>query len=188
MADTRGFTLIEVLIVASITGLIASFLILSFSRTRGDADRAASGVVADIRNAQVRTITSTPYQEVVRCGYGIKYQDATHYVLFAGPGGAGIDCSIQDRLFGPEDTVISTMPLADPNVEFNGTFSEIFFEPPDPKTYVNGDASLGAPPSNIKLRPVGSDCVSSCKSICVYTSGRIEVVPLYGGADPCVGP
>ncbi len=187
MADTRGFTLIEVLIVASITGLIASFLILSFSRTRGDIDRAASGIVADIRNAQTRAVASTPYGGLVRCGYGIKYVDATHFMLFAGPGDALIDCSTQNRLFGPEDTAIETVPLADPNVVFKDTFSEIFFEPPDPRTYLNGDNAPTAQPANIALVPASGSCTgTTCKSICVYRSGRIEIVPT--SSNSCVGP
>ncbi len=186
MEDARGFTLIEVLIVASITGLIASFLVLSFSRTRGDMDRVASSIAANIRNAQARAVASTPYSGLVRCGFGIRYVDATHYMLFAGPGSAGADCSTLNRLYGSDDTAIETVSLADPNVVFGDTFSEIFFEPPDPKTYLNGDNSPSAQPANIKLIPASGACTgTSCKSICVYRSGRIEIVSTAAGV--CVG-
>ena len=190
MADTRGFTLIEVLIVASITGLIASFLVLSFSRTRGDMDRVASSIVAEIRNAQARAVTSTPHGGLVRCGYGIKYQDTTHYVLFAGPGSASTNCSTANRLFGSDDTVLSTVSLPDPNVVFAYTalFKEIFFEPPDPKTFLGGDGSPSVQPSAISLIPASGGCTgNACRVICVYGSGRVEIIPVsVGGSNPCL--
>ena len=77
MRKNNGFTLVEVLIVASITVVVASFLIASFSRTRVDLNRIASGIVAEIRSSQAQAVYSTSFQGKTRCGYGIRPVNAT---------------------------------------------------------------------------------------------------------------
>lgn len=57
----RGFTLIEILVVAAITGVISTFMLLAFQRTRVDLNESGSVFIADLRAAQSKALASTKY-------------------------------------------------------------------------------------------------------------------------------
>lgn len=169
-----GFTLIEILVVAGITGFIASAIIINFSRTRLDLNETASIFVSDTRIAQSQAASSTKYGGAIRCGYGIRYIDSTSYAVYAGPDTASADCAAQNKNFGAEDTAISVKSFLDTRVEFKNSFYDIFFEPPDPKTYINNNATLGIS-QTITLGKKNAVCPSDCKTITIFTSGKIDI-------------
>ena len=47
-----GFTLVELLVVASITGIITTFMLISFQRTRLDLSESASDFIGQVRATQ----------------------------------------------------------------------------------------------------------------------------------------
>ena len=169
-----GFTLIEILVVAGIAGFIATTVIINFSRTRLDLNETANILVSDMRNAQAQAASSVKYGGVLRCGYGIRYIDSVSYAVYAGPSTASTDCTAQNRNFGAEDIVSSTKNFLDTRVEFKSSFNDIFFEPPDPKTYLNNNAALGLS-QIITIGKINGSCPSNCKTIIIYTSGKIDV-------------
>lgn len=204
-----GFTLIELMVVLTIISL-GIFLLLRV-RERILLNETVNLFVADIRNAQFKTLSSTRYSGAIRCGYGIhdNYDDSTSYFVYVGnnASGAGVDCATQDRRFcgfapgGQWEDDIQLLPLRklfSPNFEFKGgvsdsNFGPIFFEPPYPTTFLCSPLTVyncppglacGAASTGLSLAPtiitigyVGQTCASApCQSICVYTSGRIEVV------------
>ena len=175
---SRGFTLVEVAVVAAITGFITTFMLLNFQRNRIDLTLATNEFVGGLRSAQARSFASTRYDTgtglKIRCGYGIHYINATSYALYTGPDASSEDCSALNRNFDGADSIISTSIFIDTRVEFKSPFNDIFFEPPDPKTYLNNDASLGLPPQAITLGKIGGTCPADCKNINVYTSGKIQ--------------
>ena len=171
-----GFTLIEILVVAAITIAISSFLFLNFSSSRTDVDRVVVSVVADIRASQAEAAGSVKYLSKYRCGYGIHYVNATSYTRYAGPDASTTTCSTQNRNYTGADVVMRTMIVPDAKVQIKAAFTDIFFEPPRPTTFVNNSStSLAA--DQILIGPTSADCATtpaSCRAVCVYTSGRIE--------------
>jgi len=148
-------------------------------------------LVADFRAAQHRSVSNTLYNGLYRCGFGLRYIDSGEYRIYAGANANAVDCSVQNKNYDPVsgDVDMETKKLyGTPDINFFSygffpiAFNDIFFEPPDPKTYINNSAALNDPPQQIILSAEGTDCTpggpqgnkSMCRSICVYTTGRID--------------
>src|SRR3989344_5648256 len=114
----KGFTLIEILVVASITGIISTLMLLNFQRTRVDLNDSGSGLK-------------------IRCGYGVHYVNPTSYSIYAGPDASSADCSSFDRNLDDGDATVATKVFGNQKVEFKAVFNDIFWEPPHPYTYIN---------------------------------------------------
>lgn len=175
---SKGFTLIEVLVVASITVLVSVFMISNFPRTRLNIIESVNAMVADIRQAQTRSVTSTQYNSTIRCGYGIYYINSDTYGYFVGPNATTSVCAGYNR-YGIDgaSTVIKTNRLFDQKLEIKESFRDIFFEPPTPKIYFNNVYSP-IDKEKIIIGEAGSTCDSvKCRTICVYASGKVETYP-----------
>src|SRR3990167_6048106 len=145
----RGFTLIEVLVVAAITGIISTFMLLSFQRTRPDLNASGGVILSDMRAAQSKALASTKYDSgsgsKIRCGYGVHYINPTSYSIYTGPDASSNTCSSLNRNLDGADTTVATKVFGNEKVEFKAVFSDIFWEPPNPDTYINNssaDASI----------------------------------------------
>jgi len=171
----KGFSLIEMIIVISIIGILATTLILNFRA--GGRDMAliqvAQQIASDVREVQSMALSSKRYAGQTRCGYGITFNNAQTYRMYVGPDSRGIDChSIVEKNFGSGDVIVETVTLLDAQVEISGTFPDIFFEPPDPTTYIdNNDLTVSNAPAEIVL----INTVGKTKKVLVYPSGLIEV-------------
>ena len=173
MMRNSGFTLIEVVVVAGITVLITSFLIANFSQSRLGLDQAMNVVVADIRDAQSKAVTSAQFNGSLRCGYGIHYLSATSYRIFTSAPASGA-CATDDRKYNsPGDLTVRDVAI-DTSVNFSLAFTDIFFEPPDPITYIDGKTTGLS--TILILRKGSIDCtpVNDCRVVCVYPTGRID--------------
>ena len=170
----RGFTLIEVLVVAAITVMITGFLITNFSRSRVDLNQVALTTVDAIREAQSQALSGSLLRGTYRCGYGIHF-DATSYVLYAGPDSATVDCAAADRNYNAGTNAVVRQAFLPNNVlEFVLPIPDIFFEPPNPTTYIGGSNTAGTF-TTIDIRRKDAQCPSAdCRSIVVSTSGRIQ--------------
>jgi len=177
-----GFTLIEVLIVAGITGFITTFLLLNFSRTRINFSEEANVFASKFRIAQTKAVSSTRLNNSIRCGYGIRYINNRSYAIYAGESASAFDCATQNKDYNPggpdNDADVEIVNFADSRVEFKTVFRVIYFEPPDPKTFildsggtVHGEANYNL---GITVGKVGGACPQDCKTINVFTSGKIE--------------
>ena len=178
----RGFTLIEVLIVAAITGFITTFLLLNFSRSRINFAEETNTLISKIRIAQTKAISSTRFNNLLRCGYGIRYIDTKSYAIYAGENASALVCSTQTKDYNPggpnNDAAVETVNLADARIEFKTSFRAIYFEPPDPKVFiidsggtVHNEANYSLP---ITIGKIGGSCPQDCKTINVFTSWKIE--------------
>lgn len=172
----KGFTLIEVVVVATITAIISTFMLLSFQRTRLDLSESSNTVIADLRVAQSKALASTKYDSgsgsKIRCGYGIHYINTTSYSIYVGPDASANDCKSQNRNIDGTDTVVTTKIFSNEKVEFKSSFSDIFWEPPHPYTYINNSSSSAS--VTITIGKKGGVCPGDCKTINVSTSGKIE--------------
>jgi len=179
----RGFTLIEVLIVAGITGFITTFLILKFSRTRINFAEEANVFKSKVRIAQTKAVSSARFNNSIRCGYGVRYINSQSYAIYVGENASTLNCATQNKDFNPtgganNDASIETVNFADSRIEFKTVFRAIYFEPPDPKTFiidssgtVHGEPNYGL---GVTIGKVGGTCPQNCKTINVSTSGKIE--------------
>ncbi|MCC6934423.1 MAG: type II secretion system protein [Candidatus Yanofskybacteria bacterium] len=171
----QGFTLLEVLVVASITVFITGLLVVNFSRTRVDLNQTILTIQDAIREVQGQALSGSLVRGTHRCGYGIVFT-ATGYTLYAGPDSAAVDCVGAPRTFDAgASTVLRQALLASNVLEVVSPLPDIYFEPPNPTTYLNGAANPGAT-ATILVRRKGAQCPSAdCRALTVSSSGRIEL-------------
>jgi prepilin-type N-terminal cleavage/methylation domain-containing protein len=172
----KGFTLVEMAVVAAIIGFLGTLIIINFSRSRIDVVQGANLTLSTIRAAQTKAIASTAYGGHSVCGYGIHYDAGTQKITtYVGPNSSTSNCStINTNYQSSEDTILSYQTFTDSRIEVKSAFNDIFFVPPDPKTYLNNNASLNQSPITIQIGVTGTTCPTNCKTIYVYPSGKIE--------------
>ena len=173
--NERGFTLLEVLVVGVIIGLISTSLISNFSQGRMGLNRTVAEMAAAIRTAPARALAGALHNGVYPCGYGVT-MGADSYSIYAGPEADGTDCTGQNHNYESSvDTIVETRAISYKNVEIVLPVEDIFFVPPNPKTYINNVNTTGVD-TTISVRIKGESCPSeSCRSIYVSTSGNIEL-------------
>jgi type II secretory pathway pseudopilin PulG len=182
----RGFTLIEVLIIAAVVTIVTTFMINNFSSSRTYLRDSTNAVLSDIRSAQSRSISGAHFNNETepRCGYGVHYIDTDSYLIFVAPQPEAANgfCSSLDRNYNSvgsisvRDLIVEQKDILNDGLMFANSFNDIFFEPPDPKTYINGVYAVDNSSERITIREIANGCAGEpCKSICVYHSGKIEV-------------
>lgn len=184
MIKKNGFTLIEVVVVASITGFITTFLLVNFNRTRVNITESVQTFTSKVNIARTRANSSALYNGDIRCGYGVLYLSPQSFAVYAGESVDAIDCEAANKNYNPGgtadyDTILETVTLPDQRVEFKSNFGVIYFEPPDPTTTIID--SGGVVHTNldyvheITIGRVGTLCPTDCKTIDVTGTGRIEI-------------
>lgn len=172
----KGFTLIEVLVVSAITVLITGFLVSNFSRTRVDLNQTTLLVQDAIRSAQSMALSGALFGRpgTYRCGYGIHFV-SDGYIVYAAPDASSIDCTTQDYMYtSGTDEIVQQSIFSNATIEIVQPLPDIFFEPPNPTTYINGSSAVGGS-ADIYIRRKGSSCPSvDCRTIHVTTSGQIQ--------------
>src|SRR3989344_3419397 len=172
----RGFTLVEAVVVAGIIAFMATSIIINFSRSRVRLEESTGFLTSQIRIAQTEAVSSTKYNNLNRCGYGIHYIDATHFALYAGPDSSTTTCAATNRNFqSNEDALLATQTFQDSRIQFMSSFLDFYFEPPDPKTYLNNNSALNQAPLTITIGLAGTTCPTNCKTVYIYPSGKIDV-------------
>lgn len=176
-----GFTLLEVVIYAVLLGFFSTIITLNFGGARTNAllERIAYGIISDLRRAQNLTVAGvtipqpSPSPSIIACGYGLRYLDSETYAIYAGN---EANCSTANRNYqGGQDLTVQTIKIPDNIVELKSSFNEIFFEPPDPKTYLNNSSSLSGLPITITLGFKSKNCPANCKTITIFPSGKIDL-------------
>ncbi len=172
----KGFTIIELLVVIAIIGILATLMLLNFSRSRVDLNQVANMVRDAVREAQSDALSGALVHGTYRCGYGIHFE-ADHFTIFAGPDATqpGVDCTTGLVLSSQDVTpVVRTGFLENNSLEIVLPAPDIFFEPPNPTTYIAGDASPGKS-ADINIRVKNAACPSTdCRTIHVTTAGLIQ--------------
>jgi prepilin-type N-terminal cleavage/methylation domain-containing protein len=170
----KGFTLVEVLMVMLITVILTTALVTNFSRSRISVNQAALVVQDAIREAQSLALSGALWRGKYRCGYGINITEAG-YIIFAGPdvqaGCAGDDFEFVQG----EDDVVRTAPLPDLLLEISSDVDNIYFVPPNPRTYVNG--VLADATWTVSVRKKGAQACPGvdCKQIGISPAGLVTL-------------
>lgn len=163
----------------AILALLSGALVYNF-RSSGTSTNArvqtASVVMSDIRSAQSMAISGTQYQGSAVCGYGVRYFSPTQYQIFAQLK-VGTCPSARRTYLGGVDPIVATKKLINANMSFTmPPFYDIYFELPDPKTYVRG-IGLAAGPISTTINIVVTGTVSPATKITVSNSGKIDLQP-----------
>ncbi|KKR23948.1 MAG: hypothetical protein UT53_C0003G0013 [Candidatus Yanofskybacteria bacterium GW2011_GWD2_39_48] len=175
-----GFTLVDILVAATIMTLMTGILLANFSKARINLSESSAIIIGAIRKAEAKAISSAlingtdgPYHP---CGYGVMYNNISSVAIFSGP----IEENCTDNKYGPSYSVFETIKLVDPRIEIRNisrSFYDIFFRPPDPRMYIDGIANFGSS-ERILISRIGASCdEQNCQTICVYGTGRIETFP-----------
>ncbi|KKT82508.1 MAG: hypothetical protein A3B99_03020 [Candidatus Yanofskybacteria bacterium RIFCSPHIGHO2_02_FULL_44_12b] len=182
-----GFSLVDLLVVITITSFLTITLIRNFT-TQLNIERVANVVLSDLRNTQAYAISARKYQgpldsqPVSRCGYGVHQDQSSSqtYIIYAGPASTA-NCSSRAWQTSQDTPTFKTVVL-DSRLEFetNPRFKDIYYEPPDPQTYI-GNTQTQSQPEEVVIRKIGvtkQQCNTgnkNCIKICVYISGRVEI-------------
>lgn len=166
----RGFTLIEVLIVAVIMVSLTISLVSNFSRTRSALPRSTVGLVNDIHSAQNRAASGVLHQGSHRCGYGVHFEEE-QYIIFAGPPPDPATGCSDNFVFDQGEAVTVVSLQAGLELAPEG---DVYFVPPLPTTYVNGFTDRDMV---LQLRERGTTaaCPSAeCRIITINAGGQIQ--------------
>ena len=185
---SAGFTLIEMLVVFTITILIVLSLLSNVLKSRLNIQEVVRITISDIRTAQANTLASKQFIDPstglasFRCGFGLSHDngDTTGYFLYAGADSTTGNCGSARQFGNSTDTPIFTTRILDSRLETidDNNFKDIYFESPDGKIYIKNQHNTSNENQNksrILIRKKGASCPSSnCVYICVYASGKIE--------------
>lgn len=183
-----GFTLIEVLIVATISSVVVISLLTNFLRSEANVNETAQALISDIRTVQANTLNSKQFRDPVsgsmsyRCGYGLDHQhnNTTSYFLYAGLVNSSSICSGDKEYKNNSSTPVIITKSIDSRLELveNSLYKDMYFEVPDGKIYIknkHSPSNIGQNKSQILIRKKGASCPSKdCLYVCVYAFGRIE--------------
>ncbi len=136
---SKGFTLIEMLVVTAIIVVITGVVIFNVGSERQNSAllRSAQKLSLDLRRTQSFALSSKTYKTSgVPCGWGVHFNgaDSTIYVVFADMAAAA-DCSDRDFIRagnGSEDFETVNLEAGIKINSLSNNLSDIIFTPPDP--------------------------------------------------------
>jgi prepilin-type N-terminal cleavage/methylation domain-containing protein len=177
----KGFSLVEVLVATAIIAVLSAALLFNFGTSAKNKTarlQTASVIASDIRRAQSMALSGARFGGNAVCGYGIHYLSSNSYQIYAKAIPVTGCSTVSTRNYQTGDLVVEIKKLINKSMEFRSSFSDIFFESPDPKTYINNSASLTDPPTTITIQLIGqANCGGqTCTKVEIYTSGRINLV------------
>ncbi len=124
-------------------------------------------------------LAGTRYQGNITCGYGVDYVDKNNYSIYAkAVPGSGSCSTVATRNYQPGiDYIVEAKKISNANFEIAGTFGDIFFEPPDPKTYISNQSLPNPASALITIQLVGQTSCSggSCSTVQVSNSGEVDL-------------
>jgi|SRR3989344_1531456 len=176
-----GFALIELVVTIAILAILSTVLFFNFRSTSTNKtarNQIVSLITSTIRRAQTMSTSSTKVSGNVVCGFGVHYINANSIKIYAG---SEASCAVANRNYqAGTDFDIENITIPNANLEIKSSFNDIFFEPPDPKTFINNYAGLSGPLSittttisvGVKTQGCGS---LRCTDIIVKTSGGIDI-------------
>lgn len=181
MKHQGGFTILELLVNVGIMAVLGTLFFINFRSSSTNATarhQQSSIIVADIRRVQTMTTAGSQYQGTIVCGFGIHYVTSRAYLIYAKkvPTFPTACAALSTRNYESTDYTVELKPLVNSGLS-NSWFPDIYFEPPDPKTYINNVRSLSPVINvNINILKTGSVCnPSTCTTITISTSGKIDI-------------
>lgn len=195
LAERKGFTLIEVLIVIAISALLSTIVITYSSVSKNEIAVSVEAAKISQTIFQAKTLAISTYaNSSSSCGYGVSFNYASGtYSIFAYDPSGYSSCP-------SANTVASKIKQSGDNISSFGKMVEysdatwnvpigsgvllqkqlnsvilILFYPPDPTTFISrdGDYFTSADPSLIYLAAVGN--TPDVETISVDSSGQVTL-------------
>lgn len=137
MKNKRGFTVVEILVIAGIFVIVAGMVFANFRQGENSTAflLATEEVASNIRKTQTQTLTGSIQEEIVASGgFGLYFDTgaADQYIIFRDDGNQVYESG--------NDTIIETMILPT-NITIASLSNDpliIVFKPPKPTVYLNG--------------------------------------------------
>lgn len=181
----KGFTLVELLVVISISMVIGAAAIMNFTGgERANAvTRAADLILTKVRSVQNKATTVAQGNGNVPCGYGLHYQNETSLKIFSVSPKSSFKCAEinssgsdeNNRRYGSTTESISsdleTVELKRPNVVKIDPFPDIYFVPPEGLVFIDGERQSGNFSTIIVCER--TRCSENSKEIKISTGGEI---------------
>lgn len=188
--NNSGFSLIEILVVTSILVILSVLMIFNFRAAATNASsrhQVAASIVADIRGLQAKALAGISSTGIIVCGYGIHFSNPLAYLIFVRQTDASGVCSSDARTLGadPNDQILESKTIGNPNfaIQTSAGFanSDIYFQPPDPTTYINDQkivAGANEPSEDILIVRSNDPSDTASSKITVYASGKIDIIDM----------
>jgi len=156
--SSAGFTMTELLIVMFIISLLSTSVLISFRNNERNyaLDQSTQQLISNLRKAQNMAMNKVNVAGYDSYGIYAKAND-NYYILYAADDSLGYDLS---------DETIETIGLLK-NVKINSGL-DVFFESPDPKTYINSSDVVGLSGSIVL------EINDTFKTITITTAGLIQ--------------
>lgn len=164
-----GFSMIELLVVMSIIGLISTLAIISYrsGQKKYILTQTTQQLVSNIRKAQNMALSGYDISGQYN-GYGFYIKEGeSSYLIYGNKN--------DNPNYQPSDSIIEIISLPNGvNIKSVSPASDkihIFFEPPQPITYLNGETAAGIS-ETITLELENS---SLSKTVRISTAGLIQI-------------
>jgi prepilin-type N-terminal cleavage/methylation domain-containing protein len=142
MRNNKGFTLIEMITVLGVTALLSG-LLLVYSRQGENFSlvlRTRTKVISDINRAKNLAIATKDWDGQQTCGYGVYFDvNNNRYIIFTD---TSYDCEGSNHLRVANNDV-EIIPLPDKFEYLSSNINQVFFLPPDPTIYFDGELAAG---------------------------------------------
>jgi len=200
----EGFSLVEMLVIVFIIALLSSLVLANYQiGKQGSYLKAgAQRLAGDLRRAQTLSLAVRTENKIgenrAACGYGILLggptNNSTQYSLFYNPSpgtctnvnkyfdtGASTNSQILETITLPQGLTWS-LSISSLLCSLTRSLCSIYFEPPDPVTWLQGVTGSGTAALVITLTPIS--CGVSCggpgpcpvnKKVTVDVSGRVSI-------------
>ena len=160
-----GFTLIEILVVVSITALLSSILIV-YSRV-GERQillfREQAKIINMILKSKSLALQTYVTGEKI-CGYGVHFEAPRSVILFKD---SADDCATSDNIYSGAGEDFEKMKLDNLIVFLELDFTDILFIPPDPQVKLTPALSAGT----ISIKADDSESVAKVK---INSAGQVS--------------
>lgn len=170
-----GFTIIELIVVMFIITLLSTLVLANYRQGQWtySLSRATQQMASDLRKAQNMAMSGVDI-EGQYCGYGIEIYVNPRPYSYRFYADVVDDCSDSNHKYDGSDFVIETVNLPNGITIRSSSPSplDIFFEPPEPTTYINQSDALGLF-GIITLEVENFDLPA--KTITVNTSGLVQI-------------
>ncbi len=173
--NEKGFTLIEILVISFIVGFLSVAILFNYRNGQDQASlsRVAAAFESDIRKTQNLAVNGADFGGIVPCGYGLYYIDNKTYRIYVGQKVGMQSCQSSNHNYqNGTDSVYQELIIVEPGVIFINSFSDVFFEPPDPATYINNNKSVGV---SVTIQLCLEKDLNICRNVTIDTAGRISI-------------
>ena len=176
--DSKGFTLIEVMVVIIIIGILATLVLANYktSSSGSELQYAVQRLAGEIKKAQNMAMSSYKYKEgateEVPCGYGVHFESNNSYFLWRDLARVSGDssCATSDKEYNAGEKIGQDINLPN-NINLSFESVDIFFMPPDPEVFFDGDEMINS--TSMEVWDIGSP--GNKKIISVNQFGLVEV-------------